>query len=163
MDSNNEKAMKYFILFTIGSALLLPFGYEIYANLSRTFAWIILSVWVIAAGVKFSRLPLKNAMLGITSFVFSSVVMSVIGYLAIHPAVRSWIERHSEYFELTLAESLGYWYAAFLSLFAVYIVFFAALGVKKAVIALISEPDSVTDAVDNAFADSENSDEGGRR
>ena len=81
-----DRAMKYFIGFALGSAVALPLLGEVYANISKGIALFLAAAWAVWAGVKFSSLSLKSAMLGVTSYVFSSVILSFIGYLAIHPA-----------------------------------------------------------------------------
>ncbi len=152
---NNERSMKYFMIFTLGAALILPFGGEIYANLSRGFAYFLVIGWTLAAGIKFSSLPFKNGMLGITSYVFSSVVLSIIGYVIIHPAVRRWIENHSEYFELPIIDWVKYWAAAFMLLFAAYAVYFARMGLMKALGKMKQNGEQTASAIDSAFDDTD--------
>ncbi|MCR5142489.1 MAG: hypothetical protein K6C68_08175 [Ruminococcus sp.] len=152
---NNERSMKYFMIFTLGAAVLLPFCGEIYANLSRGFAYAVVIGWTLAAGVKFSALPFRSAMLGITSYVFSSLVLSIIGYVIIHPAVRSWIESHSDYFELAILDWVKYWAAAFCLLFAAYLVYFARLGLNKALGRMKQNGEQAASAIDSAFDDAD--------
>ena len=157
MNENNEKAMKYFMIFTLGAALLLPFCGEIYANVSKGFACAVVAVWAMAAGWRFSCLPVRSAMLGITSYAFSSVVLSLIGYVIIHPAVMKWIESHSQYFYLPLTEWVKYWAAAFGLLFAAYPVYFAKLGLMKALGKLKQNGEMAASAIDSAFDDEDSS------
>lgn len=153
--TDNEKSMKYFMVFTLGAALLLPLCGEIFANVSRGFAYAVVIGWTLAAGVKFSSLPLKSGMLGITSYVFSSVVLSMIGYVIVHPAVRGWIEKHSDYFELSLIDWARYWVAAFLLLFAAYVVYFARFGMNKALGKMKQNGEQAASAIDSAFDDTD--------
>ena len=74
-----DRAMKYFIGFALGSAVALPLLGEVYANISKGIALFLAAAWAVWAGVKFSSLSLKSAMLGVTSYVFSSVILSFIG------------------------------------------------------------------------------------
>lgn len=151
--NDNERAMKYFIIFALGSAVMLPICGEIYANISRGFAIAAVSVWALTAGLKFSALPPRTAMLGITAYVFSSGVLSLIGYVIIHPAVKSWLEANSKYFELTLPEWAMYWGCAFGLLAASYVVYFARFGLKKAFGKISDNNRQAASAIDNAFGD----------
>jgi hypothetical protein len=150
-----DRAMKYFVAFALGSAVLLPLLGEVYANISKTAAMVLVAAWAIWAGVKFSSLPLKSAMLGITSYVFSSAVLSIVGYVIIHPAVRTWIENHSEYFTLSLTELANYWGAALAMLLLAYIVYFVRLGLSKAAAKLRRNSRETASAIDNAFSEDE--------
>jgi len=148
-----DRAMKYFIGFALGSAVALPLLGEVYANISKGIALFFVAAWAVWAGVKFSSLSLKSAMLGVTSYVFSSVILSFIGYLAIHPAVRRWIEGHSVYFELSLSEWARYWGSAFLLLLISYVIYFARFGLSKAAGKLRSDSEKTASAIENAFED----------
>lgn len=147
--------MKYFIIFALGSAVLLPVCGEVYANIAPAFGIAIIAVWTITAGLKFSSLPPKPAMLGITAYVFSSVVLSLVGYVLIHPAIKGWLEENSKYFALTLPEWAAYWGKAFGLTAASYIVYFARLGIKKATGKISDNNKQAANAIDNAFGDGE--------
>lgn len=150
-----DRAMKYFIVFSLGSAVVLPLMGEVYANVSKTIAIVLVAAWAVWAGSKFSSLTVKSAMLGITSYAFSSVILSLIGYVIIHPAVKSWIEDHSEYFTLPLTEWAKYWSAAFAMLMLAYVIYFARLGLAKAHGRLKSNSRETASAIDNAFSEDE--------
>ncbi|MGN0634218.1 MAG: hypothetical protein ACI4JW_10180 [Oscillospiraceae bacterium] len=150
-----DRAMKYFICFALGSAAVLPILGEVYANISKTAALIFAAAWAVFAGVKFSSLPVKSAMLGITSYAFSSVILSLIGYVIIHPAIRSWLESNSEYFSLPLSDWARYWSAAFSLLLLSYVIYFARLGIKKAVCKFRSNSEASASAIENAFSEDE--------
>lgn len=150
-----DRAMKYFIVFALGSAVLLPLLGEVYANISRTGALVLVCCWAVSAGVKFSSLPVKSGLVGITAYVFSSVILSLIGYLIIHPAVKGWIDEHSEYFTLSLSEWVRYWGAAFSAQLLAYVIYFARLGISKARGRLKSNGAAAASAIDNAFSEDE--------
>jgi hypothetical protein len=150
-----DRAMKYFILFALGSAVVLPIMSELYANVSNGIALALTAAWAVWAGVKFSPLPPKSAMLGITSYVFSSVVLSLIGYVIIHPAIKSWIEAHSVYFSLSLSEFARFWGAAFGLLLSAYVIYFVRLGISKALEKLKRNSRETASAIDNAFSEDE--------
>ncbi len=153
--NNNEKSMKYFVIFALGAAVMLPAGYEVYANISRGFAMIMVAALAIAAGVKFSPLPAKSAVLGISAYVFSGAVLSMIGYVIIHPAVRSWLEANSKYFDLPLVEMAGYWAKAFGLLACSYVVYFGWLGLRAAMGRIEKNNSAAASAIDNAFEDTD--------
>ena len=153
--NNNEKAMKYFIIFALGAAVVLPLGFEVYANISRLFGMLLVFCLAAAAGVKLSSLPVRPAMLGITAYVFSGAVLSLIGYVIIHPAVRRWLESNSKYFDLPLVEAVGYWGKAFGLLAFSYAIYFARLGIKAAMGKIEKNSTEAASAIDNAFEDDE--------
>lgn len=153
--NDNERAMKYFIIFALGSAVILPVGGEMYANIARSFGLVFIAVWAAAAGLKFSSLPSKTALLGLTAYVFSSMVLSLIGYVLIHPAIKDWLEENSKYFELSLPEWASFWVKAFGLLAGSYAVFFARKGLKKAIGKLSDNNRQTARAIDNAFGDDE--------
>ena len=151
--NDNERAMKYFIIFALGSAVILPCCGEVFANISHGAAFTAVAIWTVAAGIKFSSLPVKSAMLGITAFFFSSVILSLIGYVIIHPAVKNWLTANSVYFDLSLTELVSYWGRAVSMLIIPYLVFFARLGVKRSMGKLEDNGKKAASAVDNAFDD----------
>jgi hypothetical protein len=148
-----DRSMKYFIAFALGSAVVLPLMYETYLNLSKTIAIVLVAVWAAAAGVKFSTLPTKTALLGITAYIFSSAVTSILGFVVIHPAVKNWIENHSEYFSPTLKEVAMYWGQAFGLLFFSYVIMMLIKGFRFAEDKIRSGRKEVGTAIDNAFSE----------
>ena len=72
--NESERTMKYFILFSVGAAILLPLSAEIYANLSRAVATVIVLGLAVGAGVRFGLLPPKKALLGCTAFLLSDML-----------------------------------------------------------------------------------------
>jgi hypothetical protein len=150
-----DRAMKYFILFAIGSAVVLPVLGEVYANVSNGIAVALAAAWAVWAGVKFSSLTPRSAMLGITAYVFSSVVLSLVGYVIIHPAIKSWIENHSVYFSLSLEQLVKFWGTAFGLLLAAYVIYVVRLGFSKAFEKLRNNSRETASAIDNAFSEDE--------
>ncbi|SDA15900.1 hypothetical protein SAMN02910447_01020 [Ruminococcus sp. YE71] len=153
--NDSEKSMKYFIIFALGAAVVLPVGGEVFANISHGFGIGMVAVWAVLAGVKFSSLPFRNAMLGVSAYVFSAVVLSLIGYVVIHPAVKSWLEANSTYFELSLVELAGYWAKAFALLACSYLIYFGRLGFRAAVGKFEKNSSETSAAIENAFEDDE--------
>lgn len=153
---DNEKSMKYFICFALGAAVLLPFCGEIYTNVAKTPALAAVAAWTIFSGIKFSSLPMKKAMLGISAYVFSSAVLSVVGYTIIHPAVKEWIEKRSQYFgtfdESGLLDWGIYWTAAFILLAAAYVVCLIRKGIDR-LRGKSENAANISSVIDNAFED----------
>lgn len=153
--NDNEKAMKYFMIFAPAAGAAVPLGLEIYTNVSHAAGYFIAALLTVIAAVKFSPLPVKDALLGITSYVFSAVVLSIIGYMLIHPAAVSWIKHNSEYIEPLAVDVIRYWVSAFLMIFAVYPIYFAVKGIKKAAGRLEQNAEKTASAIDNAFDDTD--------
>ncbi|MCD8094954.1 MAG: hypothetical protein LUE12_02350 [Ruminococcus sp.] len=149
-----DRAMKYFIGFSVGSAVILPIVCEMYANIS-TYSLVFVFAWAVFVGVKFSFLTTKSAMLGITAYVCSSGVLSIFGYLIIHPHIKSWLEENSTYFSLSLESMVKYWASALGLLLLAYFIYFVKLGVLKATGRLKENSSSAASAIDNAFSDDE--------
>ena len=152
--NDSERSMKYFILFSIGAAVLLPLGTEVYANLSRVIAAVIVLALAVTAGIRFGLLPPKKALLGCSAFLLSSVVLSMVGFAAIHPAIRNWLTANSKYFEMTILDWVICWTKTFAELGTVFPVCLAVLGIRK----LCGKPDiteSSSQMIDDAFSEDE--------
>ncbi len=147
-----DRAMKYFIGFSLGSAIILPLVCEMYSNVSSYCVWFV-AIWAIVVGVKFSNISLKSAMLGITAYVFSSAVLSIFGYLGLHPIIKDWLEENSTYFSLSLEGAARYWAAALAMLLLAYVVYLIRLGILKAMGKLKENSSAAASAIDTAFDD----------
>ena len=84
MDSM-KRSMKYSLIFGICGSAVIPLIYEMYANVSKDLALIFFAVYILTAGVKFSSLPAKDAMLGMTCTVAYSSVLAIPMFIIIPP------------------------------------------------------------------------------
>ena len=150
--NDSERSMKYFILFSIGAAVLLPVGTEVYANLSRGIAAVIVLALAVTAGIRFGLLPPKKALLGCSAFLLSSIVLSMVGFAAIHPAVKSWLTENSKYFEMTLLDWVMCWAKTFAELGTVFPICFAVLGIRK-LCGQLESGESSSQMIDDAFSE----------
>ena len=151
--NESERTMKYFIIFSVGAAILLPLSAEIYANLSRAAATVIVLGLAIGAGVRFGLLPPKKALLGCTAFLLSSIVLCMVGFAAIHPPIKNWLTENSKYFEMSLIDWAFCWTKTFAEIGTVFPVCFTVLGIRKLCGKLESSPDSGSPMIDDAFSE----------
>lgn len=152
MDSM-KRSMKYSLIFGICGSAVIPVIYEIYANISKDLALLFFAAYMLTAGVKFSSLPAKEAMLGITCTVAYSAVLSVPMYLVIHPRVKALLEKRSKYFQLAFGEQLSFIIRILLIFLLMYLVWIARAGLKKAFEKFRSNGEKAKDYIDNAFDD----------
>ena len=103
-----KRSMKYSLIFGICGCAVIPVLYEVYANVSKDVALVLFALYVVAAGVKFSPLPAKDAMLGITCTIAYSGVLSIPMFLIVHPWVRDMLQKRSKYFALSFSEQIRF-------------------------------------------------------
>ena len=150
-----RRSMKLAIGFGLTGAVLLPVFYEIYANISTTGGLIFVTCWVIFAGVKFSSLTFREALIGITCTIAYSGVFGFICALAIHPAVMNFLMKHSVYFQLGLKEKLGYVAACFFLFLGMYLLWVVRFALRKVMEKFRSNSEKAGEYIENAFDDKE--------
>ena len=150
-----KRSMKYSLIFGICGCAVIPVLYEVYANVSKDLALVLFAVYVIAAGVKFSPLPAKEAMLGITCTIAYSGVLSIPMFLIVHPWVRDMLQKRSKYFALSFSEQLRFVVMFALIFLLMYLVWAARAGFRKAFEKFRSNSEKAKTYIDNAFDDSE--------
>lgn len=151
---NLKKSMKYSIVFGLIGALLVPVFYEIYANISGAVSIVLMLIWVIFVGVKFSSFSFKEAFVGITCDIAYSGILGFICYLIIHPLTQKLLSKGSVYFQLSLKQTavfVGYTFVIFLCM---YIVWLIRLGLNAAFNQFKKNSDKAGEYIDNAFDDS---------
>ncbi len=57
-----QKSMKLSLAFGLSGAVILPVLYEVYANISAAAGLVLIAVWAVCAGAKFSALKFKEAL-----------------------------------------------------------------------------------------------------
>ena len=60
-----QKSMKLSLAFGLSGAVILPVLYEVYANISAAVGLVLIAVWAVCAGAKFSVLKFKEAFMGV--------------------------------------------------------------------------------------------------
>ncbi len=148
-----HKSMKYSLIFGFGGAVLLPLLYEVYANMSRGFALFLLVCWVVFAGIKFSLLKFRDAMLGIAACIAYSGILGFICYVVIHPAAVRFIGSNSVYFQLSLEEQMWFVLYAALILLCMFVVCIAKYGIFAAVRHIRSNSEKAASYIEDAFKD----------
>ena len=159
--------MKYFIIFALVSAVLLPVCGEFYVigdfywKISKWLVTAVVFIWTAAVGICFGRLPFRKAMLGCTAFALSSLVLGMVGMALIHPLFRKGLNDFEEYFTFSYTTTgyyvdwLFYWAKAFAALGVSFITAFTALGVRKLLNKDSEEDRKTSSAIDNAFSEDE--------
>ena len=56
-----QRSMKLSLIFGLAGAVLVPFLYEIYANVSTAAGLFLVAAWTVFVGIKFSFLSFKEA------------------------------------------------------------------------------------------------------
>lgn len=150
-----KRSMKYSLIFGICASVVIPVIYELYANVSADLALVLFAIYVITAGVKFSPLSVKDAMLGMTCTLAYGGVLAIPAFLIIHPWVRGMLEKRSKYFSLTFGQQLRFVIYILLIFLLMYLVWAARAGFKKAFEKFRSNSEKAKGYIDNAFDDKE--------
>lgn len=165
--NENERSMKYYIIFALVSAVLLPVCGEFYVigefywKIARWLVTAIVFIWTAVAGVFFGRLPIKKAMLGCAAFALSSLVLGMVGFALIHPLFRKGLNDYEEYFAYSFTTTgyyfdwLFYWAKAVAALGLSFIAAFMTFGIKKLASKDSEEDRKTSSAIDNAFSEDE--------
>ncbi|MBR1422112.1 MAG: hypothetical protein IJ571_01540 [Ruminococcus sp.] len=148
-----KKAMRLSLKFGLPGALMVPVSFEVYANISQWAAFIMLGAWVIFIGLKFYRLPIKPALVGISAFIAYTVILGFALMPTIHTSVKSYLEKNSKYFQLDLQQSAVFWLYAVLIFFLLFLFSAARAAVDK----IRANNEKSAEYIDNAFSkDDEN-------
>lgn len=150
-----KRSMKYSLVFGICGCFVIPVIFEMYANVSRDFALLLFAAYVLAAGFKFSPLPAKDAMLGITCTIAYSGVLAIPAFLLVHPRVKALLEKRSKYFTLAFREQVKFIVYIALIFLLMYLVWLARAGFKKAFEKFRSNSEKTKGYIDNAFDDTQ--------
>lgn len=150
-----RRSMKLAICFGLTGAVLLPVFYEIYANISPRGGLIFVLIWVMYAGVRFSGLSFKEAMLGMTCTIAYSGILGLVCYLVIHPAVVALLVKRSVYFQLGLEGQVVFAICCFFIMLAMYLVWLIRFAARKTVERFKSNREKAGEYIDNAFNDGE--------
>ncbi|MBR1384528.1 MAG: hypothetical protein IJ555_12080 [Ruminococcus sp.] len=146
-----ERAMKLSLIYGMIGAVAAPLIYEIYANISRTFALLLLAAWAVYAGYKLSSLSRTAAMLAASATLAYTAGMGFILFIVIHPVIVKALEKSSKYFYLTLDEQLNFVICAFFIMLIMFLVCGAVWGVKYAISHIRSNNERAAGYIDNAF------------
>lgn len=151
-----RRSMKLAIGFGLTGAVLMPVLYEIYANISAGIALVLVLIWVLFAGVKFSSLTFKEAVIGITCTIAYSGILGFVCYFLIHPAVMKLLVKNSVYFQLGIRSQLlfvAYCFFIFLGMYLVWLIRFCG---RKTLEKFRSNSEKAGEYIENAFDDEDN-------
>lgn len=112
MRENLSKSIKCGLVFGIVGALVTAIGYELYGNLSRSVSIFLILAFSVYVGVKFSKIPLKEAFVGLVMMYVLNIGFSIVTFLLIHPLTVKFLNEHSAYFPMTLVDSFKYFMRA---------------------------------------------------
>ena len=149
-----KRSMKYSVILGICGAIAIPLLYELYANISKDGALVLFAAYMLFAGVKFSSLRAKEALVGITAAAAYSVILALPLFMIVHPRVKSFLTRRSKYFSLTFAESADFFAKIALMLTIMYLVWAARAGFTAAFKKFRSNGEKAGSYIENAFDDS---------
>ena len=149
-----QKSMKLSLIFGLLGAVGIPIIYEIYANISIAAGLFLAVCYTLAAGVIFSGLAMKSALLGITVCLAYNGILGMIAYVVIHPAMVGFLNSHSEYFQLSLKEQLMFLIYVAVILLCMYLVCFVRKGFGRAYNLFKSNREKTGAYIEDAFSDS---------
>lgn len=148
-----QKSMKLSIIFGLLGAVALPFVYEIYANVAQTAALVLIACYAVVAGIVFSSLSMRSALLGITVTLAYNSILGMIGYVIIHPLMEKFLEDHSVYFQLSLQQQAKFLLYTALLLICMYPACLAKKGILRAAKQFRINSDKAGAYIEDAFLD----------
>lgn len=157
-DMQLKRAMSLSLLFGLTGAAVIPFIYEIYANVSSAIALFLLAAGVVFSGIKFSVLSFKEAFIGITCTIAYSGIFGGVFFIFIHPKIRDMLIKRSVYFQLEPKQQLYFVLYVFLILLCMYLIWVLRFAVRKTVKKLNDNSEKAGEYIDNAFNDEEDKD-----
>jgi hypothetical protein len=150
-----QKSMKLSLAFGLSGAVILPVLYEVYANISAAAGLVLIAVWAVCAGAKFSALKFKEAFMGMVCTLAYAGILGVICYIVIHPKVSDMLNRRSVYFQLSLKQQAYFVLYAVLISLCMFLVWGGIFGVKKAIERFRLNREKTGEYIDKAFEDDE--------
>ncbi len=150
-----QKSMKLSLAFGLSGAVILPVLYEVYANISAAAGLVLIAVWAVCAGAKFSALKFKEAFMGMVCTLAYASILGVICYIVIHPKVSDMLNRRSVYFQLSLKQQAYFVLYAVLISLCMFLVWGGIFGVKKAIERFRLNREKTGEYIDKAFDDDE--------
>lgn len=150
-----QKSMKLSLAFGLSGAVILPVLYEVYANISAAAGLVLIAVWAVCAGTKFSALKFKEAFMGMVCTLAYAGILGVICYIVIHPKVSDMLNRRSVYFQLCLKQQAYFVLYAVLISLCMFLVWGGIFGVKKAIERFRLNREKTGEYIDKAFDDDE--------
>lgn len=148
-----RRAMKLSLIFGAISAVAVPVIFELYANVSRAGAVVILSAWAVFVGVKLSGLTVRSAFLAASAVLAYTLGLGLVAFVVIHPMTVKALEKSSKYFYLPFREIVMFLISAALIMLLVYIVIGLIIAARYAVAHIKSNGERVEAYIDNAFKD----------
>lgn len=147
MNHNFVKSVKLGLFTALYASVCIPVGYEIYANISRTFALLLLLAGAVFIGIRFAKLPLKEAFIGFVYSVILTVGFSLVTSLVIHRLSVKFIDSISGYISISLDLTFDFYIkTAAISLVII------ALPILKLVLDKFRQNSEATkNYIDNAF------------
>lgn len=151
MNEKLNNSIKLGLLFGIISSAVVPLGYEIYGNLSRGIAIFLLCAYGIYVGIRFCRVPFREAFIGLVEMFVICLGLTMVTFMLIHPVSVKFLNSHSKYFSMSTTESFKF----FLKAGLVLLLPIGICGIKAlfgAVLRKIKHNGELTKSyIDNAF------------
>lgn len=153
MNKDLVKAIRLSMVFGFIGAIVIPFAFEVFANLGAIFGWILVLTFTIIASVKFSSLKLRNSAIGFITMLVFMFGLGIIGYMVIHPAIKSLLINSSEYFYTAPKDTFLFFLKAVLMQLIIPIVCFTKRGIIFALKKIRANGEATRKYIDNAFED----------
>ncbi len=156
MNKDINKALKIAVICGIAGAVFVPVCYEVYANISRNIACFLLLAAACAVGVRLCVNKLSSALLAFVTMFVMEAGLGIVGFMIIHPAIKSYLSDHSKYFYLGLADSARYFVNAALIQLVIPAILIAKAAFLTAFKKLKENSEAAGKYIDNAFDDNLN-------
>ncbi len=148
-----QKTLKYSLVFGLSGAVIIPFVYEFYANVSKAVGIVLIMLWALTAGLKLSKQKISYCILGTTACLGYAGVLGIVCYVVIHKLAIAFMDVNGGYTLLPLSEQAKFvLYTAIIGM-SIYIVCFFARAVKKALAIIIRNRENTASYIQDAFAD----------
>ncbi|MFT3950698.1 MAG: hypothetical protein QM689_01825 [Oscillospiraceae bacterium] len=156
MTSEFFKAVRYALIYGFAGMLVLPFGLEIYANIGHMGGMVLIACLAVFAGVKFGALRLRDALLGVTTFLLFAGILGAIFWLWLHPRTVDFLNAHSTYFHLSATGYGNFLLKAGTVLLFTYAIAGARIGFRGFRSRAQKNADDAGRFIDEAFSDNDN-------
>lgn len=147
--------MKYSIILGVIGSVLVPLLYEVYANIGRGFAILLLFVWAAVCFVRLMHFEFKESLLAITCTIAYTAILGIVMYVVIHPAVQGFLEKNSKYYYLTLKEEAAFFAFAIGVMLLLYLLCIMKLIIQMSIARLEEISEKSGEYIENAFDSSE--------
>ena len=150
---NLQQSMKYSLVLGLAGAVILPVSFEIYANIWQALGYVLIGIWSVVSGLKFSSLKFREAFVGMFCTIAYGGIFGFLLYLLIHPVIKNALEKKSVYFQLSLSQEAGFVLYAFVIMLCMFVVWTAKTAILSAFRKMAKNREKTGEYIENAFDD----------